>query len=320
MEGAIGQLASLHKTGPLVAETETGVGGTTAWKLCSLDSRSTVAVFFETTANHTAPPAEQQVLHIQFATQFQHPSGQQRLRVVTAARRWVAPGAGEVRCGGVECFSQWSMVNGSWETHNCCAHHLHDHDHHHNYLHLLQIAMGFDQEAAAVVMARVAAYKCDKEEAFDVLRWIDRTLIRLASRFGEYQKDQPQSFCLPENFTLYPQFMFHMRRSQFLQVFGNSPDETAFYRMMLSREDVTNSVIMIQPMLMSYGLAGPPTPALLDVASIQPDRILLLDDFFHLVVLYGTTIAQWRDAGYHTQPEHAEFRCGVMCTTHHTKH
>lgn len=178
-----------------------------------------------------------------------------------------------------------------------------------------QIAMGFDQEAAAVVMARVAAFKCDKEEAFDVLRWVDRTLIRLASRFGEYQKDQPQSFLLPDNFTLYPQFMFHMRRSQFLQVFGNSPDETAFYRMMLSRENVTNSVIMIQPMLMSYGLAGPPTPALLDVASIQPDRILLLDDFFHLVVLYGTTIAQWREAGYHTQPEHAEFRCvGVWCT------
>jgi protein transport protein SEC23 len=24
--------------------------------------------------------------------------------------------------------------------------------------------------------------------------------------------------------------MFHLRRSQFLQVFNNSPDETAFYR------------------------------------------------------------------------------------------
>ncbi len=80
--------------------------------------------------------------------------------------------------------------------------------------------MGFDQEAAAVVMARLASHKCDKEEAFDVLRWIDRTLIRLAGRFGEYQKDQPESFLLPDNFTLYPQFMFHMRRSQFLQVWG----------------------------------------------------------------------------------------------------
>ena len=33
-------------------------------------------------------------------------------------------------------------------------------------------------------------------------------------------------------FTL--QFMFHLRRSQFLQVFNNSPDETAYYRYFLN--------------------------------------------------------------------------------------
>ena len=49
-------------------------------------------------------------------------------------------------------------------------------------------------------------------------------------KFGEYNKDDPNSFRLQDNFTLYPQFMFHMRRSQFLQVFNNSPDETSFYR------------------------------------------------------------------------------------------
>ena len=40
----------------------------------------------------------------------------------------------------------------------------------------------------------------------------------------------PASFKLGEGFSIYPQFMFHLRRSQFLQVFNNSPDETAFYR------------------------------------------------------------------------------------------
>lgn len=49
-------------------------------------------------------------------------------------------------------------------------------------------------------------------------------------KFGEYQKDDPNSFRLPENFSLYPQFMYHLRRSQFLQVFNNSPDETSYYR------------------------------------------------------------------------------------------
>src|ERR1019366_1180618 len=32
--------------------------------------------------------------------------------------------------------------------------------------------------------------------------------------------------------------MFHLRRSQFLQVFNNSPDETAFYRHVFDEEDV----------------------------------------------------------------------------------
>ena len=58
-------------------------------------------------------------------------------------------------------------------------------------------------------------------------------------------------FCL-----IIPQFMFHMRRSQFLQVFNNSPDETSYYRHVLLREDLTQSLIMIQPILYSYGFEG----------------------------------------------------------------
>jgi protein transport protein SEC23 len=63
---------------------------------------------------------------------------------------------------------------------------------------------------------------------------------------------------LPENFSLYPQFMFHLRRSQFLQVFNNSPDETAYYRHYLMIEELTQSLIMIQPILYSYSFNGPP--------------------------------------------------------------
>lgn len=79
-------------------------------------------------------------------------------------------------------------------------------------------------------MARLAVYKSETEESFDVLRWLDRMLIRLMQKFAEFQKEQAQSFRLAPNFSLYPQFMFHLRRSHFLQVFNNSPDETAFYR------------------------------------------------------------------------------------------
>lgn len=79
-------------------------------------------------------------------------------------------------------------------------------------------------------MARMVVYRAETDDGPDVLRWVDRMLIRLCQKFGEYAKDDPNSFRLAENFSLYPQFMYHLRRSQFLQVFNNSPDETSFYR------------------------------------------------------------------------------------------
>lgn len=167
-----------------------------------------------------------------------------------------------------------------------------------------QIAAGFDQEAAAVLMARMAVYKTENEDSFDILRWVDRMLIRLCSKFAEYQKDSPESFSLSPNFSLYPQFMFNLRRSQFLQVFNSSPDETAYFRSFLNRENVNNCLLMIQPTLMSYTLSGAPEPVLLDVASVAPDRILLLDTFFYVIVFCGSRIAQWRDAGYHKDGKH----------------
>jgi protein transport protein SEC23 len=114
---------------------------------------------------------------------------------------------------------------------------------------------------------------------------------------------------LEKNFTLYPQFMFHLRRSQFLQVFNNSPDETAFYRHVLNHEDVGNSLIMIQPTLDSYGFdheGG--QPVLLDSTSIQSETVLLLDTFFHILIFHGETMAEWRKAGYHEQEGYDSFR------------
>jgi protein transport protein SEC23 len=92
------------------------------------------------------------------------------------------------------------------------------------------IGLGFDQEAAAVLLARIAVYKAETEDTFDVLRWLDRTLIRLVTKFAEYRKDDTSSFNLNRQFSLYPQFMYHLRRGPFLQVFNCSPDETTFNR------------------------------------------------------------------------------------------
>lgn len=53
------------------------------------------------------------------------------------------------------------------------------------------------------------------------------------------------------------------------------------------REDLTQSLIMIQPILYSYSFNGPPEPVLLDTSSIQPDRILLMDTFFQILIFHG---------------------------------
>uniref|UniRef100_A0A3B3TTT7 Protein transport protein SEC23 n=1 Tax=Poecilia latipinna TaxID=48699 RepID=A0A3B3TTT7_9TELE len=170
------------------------------------------------------------------------------------------------------------------------------------------IESSFDQEAAAVLMARLGVFRAESEEGPDVLRWLDRQLIRLCQKFGQFNKDDPTSFRLSESLSLYPQFMFHLRRSPFLQVFNNSPDESSYYRHHFVRQDLTQSLIMIQPILYSYSFHGPPEPVLLDSSSILPDRILLMDTFFQLVIYHGETIAQWRKAGYQEMPEYENFK------------
>ena len=47
---------------------------------------------------------------------------------------------------------------------------------------------------------------------------------------------------------------------------------------------------------------------MLDTSSIQADRILLMDTFFQILIFHGETVDQWKKAGYHEQPEYANFK------------
>lgn len=265
--GAIGPCVSLNTKGPCVSENEMGIGSTCQWKICSLDSSTTLAIYFDIVNQHNAPIPQGGRGAVQFVTQYQHSSGQRRVRVTTIARNWA-------------------------DTQTQLQH----------------ISASFDQEAAAVVMARLGVHRAHSEEGPDVLRWLDRQLIRLCQKFGEYSKDDTSSFRLSESFSLFPQFIFHLRRSPFLQVFNNSPDESSYYRHHFVRQDLTQSLIMIQPILYAYSFSGPPEPVLLDSNSILPDRILLMDTFFQILIYHGETIAQWRKANYQDQPEYENFR------------
>ncbi|KAK4361661.1 hypothetical protein RND71_020613 [Anisodus tanguticus] len=171
-----------------------------------------------------------------------------------------------------------------------------------------EIAASFDQEAAASVMARLAIHRAESNFSQDIVRWLDKNLIRFASKFGDYVPEDPSSFRLATNLSLFPQFMYYLRRSQFIDVFNCTPDETAFFRLLLNREGVVGSLIMVQPTLFQYSFDGPPIPVLLDICSVSPDIILLFDSYFYVVIHYGSKIAQWRKLGYDKDPSHDSFR------------
>merc|ERR1719197_2189633 len=119
-------------------------------------------------------------------------------------------------------------------------------------------------------MARNAVARTENEEPSDVHRWVDRCLIRLVSKFADYQKDNVSSFFLSPEFSIFPKFMYHLRRSNFLQTFNASPDETAFYRTSILKENVMNTLVMIQPALLQYTFDdNMPQPVHLDSASLR---------------------------------------------------
>lgn len=200
---------------------------------------------------------------------------------------------------------------------------------------LPHITAGFDQEAAAVLMARLAAFRADSDEGPDVLRWLDRMLIRLVSLAHIFKMEVKQSLGLLVSNSVRNlantqktiqtasglEKTFHSILSlcfisdgrnsyRFSTTAPMKPHFTGilpfsfvfifcretftisgYFRHMLNREDLTQALIMVQPILYSYSFHGPPEPVLLDTSSIQTDRILLMDTFFQIVIYHGEVIS-----------------------------
>jgi len=75
------------------------------------------------------------------------------------------------------------------------------------------------------------------------------------------------------------------------------------------RENVSNSLVMIQPSLMQYQLdTEQANPVLLDIDSLKNNVILLLDTFFYIVIWKGETIVKWEDAKYQEDPSYENFK------------
>lgn len=171
-----------------------------------------------------------------------------------------------------------------------------------------ELMQAFDQETAAVLMAREALYKTDLMPLYDILRWLDRKLVSIVAEFGERSSGKGAPMVLPQQLMLFPAFMFHLRRSGYLQVFNSSPDETAILRLQLLKSCVSDSVVQIQPTLYRYRMDAPSQSVALDSAALQHDCVVLLDTFFEVLLHSGSTISAWRSAGYAEQEEYAYFK------------
>jgi len=65
------------------------------------------------------------------------------------------------------------------------------------------IKQGFDEEAAIAILARVGMYKAENDYDYKMVNWLDRSLIKLCSRYASYMMYQPQSWKLPTEFKFF---------------------------------------------------------------------------------------------------------------------
>ncbi|KAJ1339306.1 protein transporter sec23 [Batrachochytrium salamandrivorans] len=63
-----------------------------------------------------------------------------------------------------------------------------------------------------------------------------------------------------------------------------------------------SAVLMAELQHSNLSMDAPVQPVLLDSVSMQPNVILLLDTYFHILIWHGETIAAWRKAKYHEDP------------------
>ncbi len=183
---AIGNVTSIDRKSPSVAETEIGVGGTCAWALGGLDPSSTVALYFEVSVMwmmHVvlhmcisavcSSPACAHVFHVhsprqivnqnpqqlkdgrqaylQIVTRYKHSSGRTHMRVSTIAKTYA-----ELKGEGDDSINQSGQGNAPG---------------------LAYIRAGFDQEAAAVLMTRLAVHKVSEAMNVDASMVCDDVLL-----------------------------------------------------------------------------------------------------------------------------------------------
>ena len=262
-----------------VSPLNVGIGGTNKWRVSALDRHATLTFVFDTddaAATPAGSSSSPSPRFIQFQTTFWTIHGEKRLRVTSVAHP-VAPTA------DASYFVK---------------------------------SEAFDQAAAASVVCRLAVHHMARYEAVgragglaSAKSWVDSLLVKFVKRFGSYRIGEPDSLRLAPSLSMFPFFLFNLRRSEFFLSINVSPDETTFKRHFLFRENTDNCLLMIQPTVFSYSFENPSgVPVPLDSSSIKPDAVLLMDAFFNVHVMKGETVHHWEQQKYHERDDMAHFK------------
>jgi protein transport protein SEC23 len=169
------------------------------------------------------------------------------------------------------------------------------------------LASGFDQEAACVFQARALLSK-EFQNVMDFESAIDKSLIKFTKRYGTYERNNPASVFLPDSMSYFPNFMFFFRRSLLVQKDGISQDESAYFKNLVYKLKVSEALKMIKPSLVSFHYQGDVKPVELDVESLDPESILVLDSFHNVLLWKGAYVADWIRNGLHEQEGYEFFK------------
>jgi len=268
IKGCIGPCMSTDKKSQKISDKGVGASGTDQWKVSSISPFTTFAFFFEVGNLKNNPIPVNEIACIQMVTRYSS----------------LIDGSKRIRVTTIP------LLSADLQTQKPL------------------FIQSFDYECGAVLLSRLSMWKIRHEDPYDVLRFIDKSLINISRMFGSFTKGKPDTLSLPQPLLIYPQLVYHLRRSPFLSTFNSSPDQTTALRYSLISEDITNSLLMIQPTLIKYTIGAPSTPVLLDTSSLNEQSILVLDTYFRVLIWHGSTIASWRDQNYQEQEDYQNLK------------
>ena len=141
IKGALGHLVSLKKNNldSVSNDYPIGEGGTCVWNLGGIDPTSTYTFILDQANTDQNVANSLRYCTIQILTSYIASDRSTRLRVTTIRRKY-SP----------------DLMNNKYE-----------------------VAQGFDQQAAVVLLTKMAIWKSDTEDRIDVLRWVDKSLINI---------------------------------------------------------------------------------------------------------------------------------------------